>query len=123
MKSNGLRNRFSQDELCSAWAFHYKCLWCGKGGFDCFHHIKSPSSSNYKDGSFNKSILNSYPIHNFGCHLYNSELHKPENESRMLKEVLRILLREDYTLKERDKKFMSVYSDCYEGFTSLDKRG
>jgi hypothetical protein len=113
MKNNGLRNRFDEDEIRSAWAFNYRCFWCDKSGFDCFHHIISPSSDRYIDGDFNSSILNSFPIHNFGCHLYNPRLHKRNQESRMLRKTIKYLFSQGYELKDIDKKFISVYRDLY----------
>jgi len=113
MKNRGLSNRFNQNELQSAWAFHYRCMWCEKENADCFHHIKSPSSSDYKKGKFNTSILNSFPINNFGCHLFGSMLHKPENEKKMLNKTLDALRRNGYRLIEKDKAFMKVYADNY----------
>jgi len=89
-------------------------LWCGKTGFNAFHHIISPSSQWYKKGDFNRSILNSFPIHNHGCHLYNPDLHKPETEKRLLKQVLRILLSRGYELTKRDVEFYQAYKGLYD---------
>jgi len=108
-----LRNRFDIDELNSTWCFWFKCLWCDKSGFDAFHHIMSPSSLRYQDGEFNRSMLNSCPIHNFSCHLYNPELHKEENERYLLQKVLRILIKESYILKKIDVEFFKKYESLY----------
>ena len=113
MRNRGLKNRFDREELRRAWAFWDICLWCGKRGFNAFHHIISPSSPRYKAGDFNSSILNAFPIHNYKCHLYNPELHKLENEKRLLREVLRILLRNGYKLKEKDVRFYRAYEELY----------
>ena len=109
-----LKNRFNKEELARTWTFWFRCLWCDKSGVDSFHHIKSPSSQDYQKGDFNKSMLNSYPIHNFRhCHLYNPLLHKKETESRLLKKVLKVLLENGYKLTHRDRRFMEVYKDSY----------
>jgi len=113
MKNRGLKHRFNKDELKSVWCFKYHCLWCLEAGFDCFHHIMSSSSPRFIDGNFNSSILNAYPIHNNNCHLYNPELHKPENEKAMLKRVLDILRKEGYKLKPIDIEFMRNYKEMY----------
>lgn len=109
MKNKGLKNRFNPEEVKSAWCFWYKCLWCGMSGADSLHHIKSPSSQDYVEGDFNSSVLNSFPIHNEKCHLYNPKLHKLENERKMILKVLKILLRNDYSLKEKDIIFIKKY--------------
>ena len=113
MKNRGLKNRFNKDRVRSVWAFHYKCLWCGKAGFDCLHHIISPSSQIYQKGSFNSSVLNSCPIHNHGCHLYNPRLHKRDNERKLLKNVLGILIKSGIKLNEKDKRFFNAYKELY----------
>jgi len=109
-----LKNRFNQDELMSAWAFHFRCLWCGKSGADCFHHIISPSSHYYISGKFNTSILNSCPIHNFSCHIGNGDLHKIDNEKILLRKVYQTLVKNNYILNQKDKKFLEIYSELYE---------
>jgi len=113
MKNKGLKNRFDIDRLNSVFAFYYKCLWCDKAGADCFHHIISASSPNYKEGEFNSSILNACPIHNYKCHLYNSELHKTENEKMLLKKVLNILAKENIKFNDSDRKFFDTYRKLY----------
>lgn len=112
MKNRGLKNRFSKNELMDNWTFWYECLWCGGSGFDCFHHIKSPSSLCFKEGKFNQSLLNACPIHNFKCHIGNGELHK--NEKKLAQKVLKILLKNDYKLKKIDKLFIENYPELYE---------
>jgi len=113
MKNSGLQNRFNKDRVGRAWAFHHRCLWCEKTGFNAFHHIISPSSQKYQKGKFNKSILNSYPIHNHKCHLYNSALHKLENEKKMLKKVLWLLMKTEMEFNEIDKEFFRTYKELY----------
>lgn len=113
MKSRGLKNRFNQDRLRTVWAFTHRCLWCGKTGFNAFHHIISPSSPNYRAGKFNSSILNACPIHNHKCHLYNPELHKPENEKMLLNKVLELLVKTDIEFDEIDKEFFRTYKEFY----------
>ena len=115
MKNRGLKNRFDKEELESAWSGHYYCLWCGKSGADCFHHIISRSSGErYIAGDHNSSVLNSFPIHNHKCHLYNSQLHKPENEKKFLTKVATILQNNGYELKKKDLDFLEVYSKMYD---------
>lgn len=118
--SQSLKNRFDKDELQTAWAFWHRCMWCGRAGSDAFHHTKSPGSLVYVKGSFNNSMLNSYPIHNFKCHIGNPELHKLENEKTMLRQVIKALLFNGYELNEKDVCFYREYRDHYE---DIDKRG
>jgi hypothetical protein len=106
-----LKNRFNIEELNSAWFGCFRCFWCSRSGADCFHHIISPSSQYYKKGEFNSSVLNSIPLHNFVCHLYNPELHK--QESRLLIEVIKYLLDNGYVLKEKDIEFFKAYRNLY----------
>lgn len=113
MKNRGLKNRFGND-VRIAWTSWYKCLWCGKSGADCLHHIKSPSSRDYKKGKFNRSALNSCPLHNHSCHLYNPELHKPETEEKLLLKVFDVLGKNGYKLKEIDEDFIKNYIENYE---------
>ena len=113
MKNRGLRNRFNQEKLRAVWAFEYSCLWCGESGFDCFHHIMSPSSPRYLDGKFNSSILNACPIHNQKCHLYNPELHKIDSERKMLQGVLKHLVLSGFKFKDKDAEFYEKYSALY----------
>ncbi len=109
MQNKGLQNRFDPNEIRATWCFWFICLWCGKSGADCFHHIKSPSSSDYQKGKFNQSMLNSFPIHNFSCHLYNPELHKIETEKRFMQKTYEALINTGYQLKEIDKEFIRKY--------------
>ena len=113
MKNKGLKNRFNKNELSSAWAYHFSCLWCGRAMPDAFHHIKSPSSSDYKKGNFNSSILNACLIHNHGCHLYNPELHKLETEKMLLRKVVEFLIEAGYKLKQKDIDFLDAYKELY----------
>lgn len=106
-----LKNRFNIEKLNSAWFGCFRCFWCGKNGADAFHHIMSPSSCYYKKGDFNKSPLNSTPIHNFGCHLYNYELHK--HESELLIKTLKYLLKNKYYFNLRDVEFYCMYEWLY----------
>ena len=109
-----LKNRFDKNDLNSVWAFSYfRCMWCGESHANCFHHIISPSSPQYREGSFNSSILNACPLNNFKCHLYNPELHKIENEKMLLRRVVEKVLKSGYVLKEKDKEFMRVYQNLY----------
>ena len=113
MRKSGLKNRFSKDELMTAWASVYTCLWCGKAHANCFHHIKSPGSQRFVRGRFNQSMMNACPINNFECHIGNGELHKPENEKMLAQKVLKILLKDGYELKKIDKQFVENYPELY----------
>ncbi len=113
MRRSGLQNRFDREELNATWTFFHRCLWCDKSGFDSFHHIKSPSSQDYRNGEFNESMLNSCPIHNFGCHLYNGQLHHLSVEKRLLRKVADALVKEGYKLKQKDNDFLNVYAMNY----------
>jgi len=113
MKRTGLKYRFDREKLNSVWAFNFRCFLCEESGADCFHHIKSSPSSDYKIGEFNKSVCNSFPIHNEGCHLYNPELHRIENEKMMLVKVFRYLLKNNYVFEEIDKEFIRKYRENY----------
>jgi hypothetical protein len=107
----GLQHRFDVEELQSAWAFNTQCFWCYRYNADAFHHVISPCSCDYQQGDFNSSILNSFPIHNFGCHLYNPELHR--SEKQMLNKVMKYLLSTGYKLTEKDVEFYKVYKKLY----------
>ena len=113
LNNKGLKNRFDKDLLQSVYAFHYTCLVCGENGADAFHHVLSPSSKQYIPGKHNSSILNACPIHNFRCHLYNPNLHKPEMERMLLKKIIKLLLKLGYKLKPIDIEFYQNYRDLY----------
>jgi hypothetical protein len=115
MKRSGLHNRFDKDELY-IWNFWHKCLWCGQNKWDAIHHIISRSSPQYKEGSFNTSILNGAPIHNTRCHLYNPDLHRVEIEIKLLNKTLCALQAQGYRLNEKDREFMSAYMDSHYKF-------
>ena len=107
-----LANRFPP-AVKEFWIGHYTCLWCGKNTADALHHCQSPSSQHYQKGDFNKSILNSVPICNHGCHLYNGKLHQPEEERRLLRRVLEILVMKGYEFQPTDFKFYDIYKGLY----------
>lgn len=108
---SGLKNRFPQ-EVRAEWTFWYECMICGKNQWGVLHHIISPSIHGYKDGKHNESVLNSCPIHNFGCHIDN-EAWLGRNVSYLLKKTLNALLSEGYELKPIDREFMRVYNKFY----------
>lgn len=109
-----LKNRFDPNDISDVWAFDYfRCMWCGKPHANCFHHVKSPSSSDYVKGDFNSSILNACPLNNFDCHLYIPELHTLENEKTLLKKIIKKVLESGYVLKDKDKKFIEAYQGLY----------
>jgi len=109
-----LKHRFKEEEAQKAWGFHNYCHWCGKNGWDTLHHIISPQSQHYREGSFNSSLLNSAPLHNHDCHLYNTQLHQPEIEKRLLKKTLVLLTLNGYRFIKKDHTFYRVYRDLYE---------
>jgi hypothetical protein len=116
MRQTGLKNRFpkavSEWWEASGW---YECLICRQNGFDCLHHILSESTKYFIPGKHNKSILNSCPLHNDKCHLYNGAvLHTRKMISKLLKEVEWILMREGYQFTKLDKEFKEVYNKLYE---------
>lgn len=110
-----MRHRFDEEILQQIWSHNRECLVCGKSHADCFHHIISDSSIRYKDGTFNKSVLNACPINNFECHLYNPELHKVETERRLLIRVLIEVIKSGYSLRDIDVEFIIAYQNIYEG--------
>jgi hypothetical protein len=118
MKNRGLKNRFNPDKLLRYWGADDKCSWCGKFGFNCFHHIISSQSWGWKKGNFNSSILNACPIHNEVCHLYNPALHKKENEKKLLMITLKHLVRKKYQFTDIDKQFFEAYKEMYKGLTN-----
>ncbi len=106
-----LKNRFPQ-EVFAEWVFHYTCWICGQNTADALHHIISPSSEHFVGGDYNKSVLNSAPICNHKCHLYNPNLHKMTKE--LLKKTYEELQRNGYKLKDIDIEFLRVYEDLYD---------
>jgi len=116
MKQTGLKNRFPKSVIewwsVSEW---FECLICRKNKWDCLHHILSESTRFYIPGSHNKSILNSCPIHNNKCHLYNGAiLHTKEMISKLLNEVEWILMKQGYPFSKVDKNFKKRYNKLYE---------
>ena len=84
-------------------------LWDGSMTADCLHHIKSQSSSDYKAGNHNKSVLNSCPLNNFRNHIGNGKLHHLDIEIGLLKRVFEIIQLNHYTLIKIDQDFISQY--------------
>lgn len=113
MKNSKLQNRFPK-EVFWEWEDYYKCHWCGESGADSLHHIIAPTSSCYVEGNHNTSIYNSSPIHNFKCHLYNSELNKKETISELLIKTFEALDVMGYEPKKVDYQFIKIYKDLYE---------
>ena len=106
MKNEGLSNRFNQEELASFWAFNY---WeVGSSDSDCFHHIKSPQSTDYVAGEHNTSILNSFPLNNFREHI-GKPLHDIAKEKEMIEKVIKVALNSHYGFKEKDIEFLKIY--------------
>ena len=109
-----LKHRFNEEHLQEAWGFQNHCFYCGENGWDAVHHIISSSSNAYQNLKCNASVLNSCPIHNHKCHLYNSDLHRPETEKLLLKKVLMVLSANGYKFKPIDRQFISAYQEYYE---------
>lgn len=107
----GLRNRFPE-EVRAEWVFWYDCMVCGKNQWSALHHIISPSIHGYKDGEHNRSVLNSCPIHNYGCHIDN-EAWLGRNVGLLLSKVKQALEDMGYVLKPIDRKFLEVYGHLY----------
>lgn len=115
MKNSGLKNRFSKEvrwEWEEGW---YSCMICGKNNWDAIHHIISPSMTPYIKGKHNTSILNSCPIHNFGCHIgKEGYLNRVETIKNLLQKTKEALDFMGYKLNDKDKKFLTIYKDLYE---------
>jgi len=107
----GLKNRFPPEvrEFWESVSWHQD-LWDGIYDADCLHHIKSPSSSDWKAGKHNKSILNSCPLNNFRNHIGNGEIHHINVEKELALRVLQSLQNYDYVLTEIDQKFLDEYN-------------
>jgi hypothetical protein len=107
-----LANRFPS-EVFAEWQDWHTCLECGKNTNDCLHHIISPTNKHYIKGNHNKSILNSAPICNHKCHLYNSELQREYKVRELLDKTIRILFVRGYKLKKVDYDFLHHYKHLY----------
>lgn len=115
MQNTGLSNRFPQ-WVKWQWQGWHSCMVCSRNQWDALHHIMSPSTSLYIKGPHNHSILNSSPIHNEKCHLYNPWLHKPDNIATLLFKTYDALLQfQDYRLKRIDQEFLRLYRPLYRG--------
>lgn len=113
MKKSGLKNRFP-DWVRNVWQFDwFSCMVCHKNQWSALHHIISPSSRHYKAGEHNTSILNSCPIHNFGCHIDN-EAWLNKNVPLLLQRTKDALDQLGYEWNENDKKFARIYRHLYE---------
>lgn len=112
LQQKGLKHRFDPEDK-EIWYFWHRCLWCGKNSWDCLHHIISPSSHGYREVEENRSILNSSPMHNHGCHLDNPELHNREMEIKLLEKTLISLSIQGYDLKDIDRLFIKTYYDTH----------
>jgi len=111
-----LKNRFPikvfEEWMTNDW---FECLICKENSFDCLHHILSESTKYFIPGNHNKSILNSCPLHNDKCHLYNGAvLHTREMISKLLNKVEWILMKQGYQFTEVDKQFKEIYNKLYE---------
>ncbi len=107
-----LKNRFLE-EVRSEWNYCYSCSICGQNSWDSLHHIISPSMRWYVSGKHNTSVLNSAPLCNFKCHLYNPNLGKKETVKILLNKTKDYLMGEGYQLKEIDNKFLEIYARYY----------
>jgi hypothetical protein len=133
MKKSGLRNRFPE-WVHKVWELDWhSCMVCHLNNWNALHHIVSPSSRHYIDGSHNESILNSCPIHNYrhpscdvlksqgysgqgidcDCHI-NNEAWLNKNISTLLMQTKQALEDIGYQLKPIDHEFIKVYKKLYE---------
>lgn len=114
MINRGLSNRFPHS-VRRVWIYWYSCLLCGKNQWDALHHIISPSVRFYVKGKHNKSILNSCPIHNQGCHIGKEDVLCSDEKIRELLRATRDALEfMGYKLKPIDIEFSMLYSELYE---------
>ena len=83
--------------------------------YDALHHIISPTLRFYRPGLYNKSVLNSCPIHNFKCHIGNDGyLHKDDVIRSLLKKNVLALDNLGYkTRSQRDAEFLMAYNALY----------
>lgn len=112
MGHSGLKNRFDRS-LLEVWGFWNSCMWCGKNRWDAVHHVISPSSPLFRKGDHNSSILNGAPIHNVGCHLYNSKLHDLDYEVKLLRKVMLALRHAGHELRKKDIEFIDAYYNSH----------
>ena len=86
--------------------FNYECWICGENTQDCLHHI---FGGNFEEAD---SPLNAAPICNFKCHI--GKTFTEEQKKMMCQKTLRWLLKNDYQLTEKDKKFIIDHKKYYE---------
>jgi len=110
MKKKGLKNRFpkSVKEWWVIWS-PYTDMWDGQNDGDVLHHIKSPSSMDYKSGVFNTSLFNSTLLNNFRNHIGNGKIHSKENERELLKRTFTRVSNSEYEMKDIDIEFLKQY--------------
>jgi hypothetical protein len=106
MKKSGLKNSFDRDDIRYYYCYNYKCFWCGKNHADAFHHIYGRESA---------SLLNSCPINNNECHLYNPQLTKDKVKKKLALLTFRYLDKEGFVPGDIDKKFIQKHMDIYKG--------
>jgi len=101
-----LKNDFSE-RTKEFFIWNTKCFYCGKEHANCFHHVLGRTSD---------SILNCCPIANFECHIGNPELFHFKTKKRLLHQILKYLLQDDYRLTKKDKEFMKKHQEYYIDF-------
>lgn len=111
MSNTKLKHRFSKD-VKQVWQGWHECMRCGKNGWDALHHIISPTDQVYIPGSHNSSVLNSCPIHNAKCHLWE-EGSLGKDIPKLLQKTIEGVQFQRYTLKAKDQKFLDKYEHVY----------
>lgn len=93
-----LKNNFDIEKLKEIFLFsRQECWLCGQNHADCFHHILGRKSN---------SLLNSAPLGNEKCHLYNPKLSDRKVIQYLLVKTLWHLVDNKYEFTEKDKEFM-----------------
>lgn len=111
-----MKNRFDKQDRY-VWEDHHACYECGQNGADCLHHIFGNSDIEQVPGKHNSSIYNSAPLHNQKCHI-GRETSLGKKRKEFLNRTKAYIDNADYQRKERDEKFLEVYSDYYVDNTS-----
>jgi len=100
-----MKNDFDRGHLQNWYLYNYKCWWCGRNSWNCFHHVL---------GRVSNSILNSAPLCNETCHLnIHGKIRKTENVRILLDKTLKYLLSQGYVFNDNDKKFIEKNQKYY----------
>lgn len=104
-----LQNNFSEENR-ALFIWNYNCFWCGRSGCDALHHIL---------GRISDSPLNACPIHNQICHIGNGDLSTFEVKKNLLQKTLKYLLKNEYILTAKDKKFKEENRKYYKNMNEI----